>query len=436
MNMNRRIGILTCLLLVIISGAAFADVQIDSASFPDDNFRKCVEAFDLDHDGKLNSDEIAVVTEMDCSDREISSIRGIEFFPSLKELDCRYNTLKKIDISRNTNLEALYCGNNQLTRLNVSKNTALKELYCGSNQITSLNVRKNVSLAELACSSNPLSGLDVSKNTALEDLYCCNIGLKELDVSHNPQLRELYCYGNELTDLNLNKSTKITSLYCYHNKIKEIDLSHVVFLKKHVSQYESSTDSGVIYWNGGGTGEPVLEVDDTVRIIAGPVDIGAATIKMDDIHEYTGKAIKPSAAVLYNDQKLKKGRDYTVSYRNNKKIGTATITIKGKGAYTGTVSANFTILPRAVEITSLTAGKGQLEIEWEKSSTATGYEIIYGVSPDANNAMIRTVTGKTKVILDGLKPKTKYYVKVVAFKTVGDMDYYSSYSSVKSKRTK
>lgn len=59
---------------------------------------------------------------------------------------------------------------------------------------------------------------------------------------------------------------------------------------------------------------------------------------------YTGKAVKPSVSPELNGITLRKGKDYTVSYRNNKKCGVATLTIKGTGNYTGTSSVSFTIV--------------------------------------------------------------------------------------------
>ena len=60
-------------------------------------------------------------------------------------------------------------------------------------------------------------------------------------------------------------------------------------------------------------------------------------------YTYTGKAITPDPEVYCEDTRLVKGKDYTVSYKNNINAGTATVTIKGKGNYTGTATQNFTI---------------------------------------------------------------------------------------------
>lgn len=60
-------------------------------------------------------------------------------------------------------------------------------------------------------------------------------------------------------------------------------------------------------------------------------------------YTYDGHSKKPSVTVRYSGKKLKKNRDYTVSYRNNKKRGTAKVIVRGKGKYTGTVTKTFRI---------------------------------------------------------------------------------------------
>lgn len=59
---------------------------------------------------------------------------------------------------------------------------------------------------------------------------------------------------------------------------------------------------------------------------------------------YDGTAKTPSVTVKLGSKVLKADTDYTVSYANNIKPGTATVTVKGKGAYTGSAKATFTIL--------------------------------------------------------------------------------------------
>lgn len=61
------------------------------------------------------------------------------------------------------------------------------------------------------------------------------------------------------------------------------------------------------------------------------------------VQTYTGTALTPNVTVTYKNKTLVKNVDYTVSYKNNTQIGTATAVITGKGDYSGTVQKNFTI---------------------------------------------------------------------------------------------
>lgn len=66
---------------------------------------------------------------------------------------------------------------------------------------------------------------------------------------------------------------------------------------------------------------------------------------------YTGKAITPTVKVTYNGKILLKNKDYTLSYKNNKNVGTASIIITGKGSYTETKTVTFKIVKAANTMT-------------------------------------------------------------------------------------
>ena len=159
-------------------------IPIDPAHFPDENFRDRVAFYcDKDHDGTLSQDELNRVTELYVDHANIKDLTGIELFPNLDKLDCKYNNLTRLDVSKNTKLTKLYCESNQLTGLDLSKNTALTELDCALNQLTGLDLSKNTALTELNCQDNQLTSLDLSKNTALTKLYCALNQLTSLDLS-------------------------------------------------------------------------------------------------------------------------------------------------------------------------------------------------------------------------------------------------------------
>ena len=70
--------------------------------------------------------------------------------------------------------------------------------------------------------------------------------------------------------------------------------------------------------------------------------IANAKVTVKDV-QYKGKAVKPAVRVKIGNVTLKEGTDYTVKYSKNNKIGTAKVTITGKGNYTGTKTASFKV---------------------------------------------------------------------------------------------
>ena len=74
------------------------------------------------------------------------------------------------------------------------------------------------------------------------------------------------------------------------------------------------------------------------------ISISKASVTLStSTYAYDGKAKTPSVTVKVGGKTLKNDTDYTVSYSNNTKVGTAKVTITGKGNYTGSVSKTYSI---------------------------------------------------------------------------------------------
>lgn len=188
----------------------------------DPGFRSyCLNEFDTNKDGKILKEEAEVVTNIYLYNKNIQSLKGIECFVNLVNLNCTSNQLTTLDVSNNTKLRELCCGSNRLTRLDVSKNIALERLRCFGNQLTSLDVSKNTALRDLDCWDNQLTNLDVSKNTALTKLDCGNNHLTNLDISKNVNLSEIKTEGNPIKNLNAGKNTKVISSRTSSNNAAE-----------------------------------------------------------------------------------------------------------------------------------------------------------------------------------------------------------------------
>ena len=154
---------------------------------------------------------------------------------------------------------------------------------------------------------------------------------------------------------------------------------------------------------------------------------------------YSGKTLKPSITVKLGSKKLVKGTDYTVSYKNNKNIGKATVTITGIKKYKGTVSKTFKINPKKVTKLKVKAGKKKMTVSWKKDTNSGGYEILYATSKNFKKGKktVKIKSYKTaKKVINNLKSKKTYYVKVRTFKKVSGTTYYGTYTSSKKIKIK
>ena len=112
-----------------------------------------------------------------------------------------------------------------------------------------------------------------------------------------------------------------------------------------------------------------------IAVAGAAQSIAGATVKVGNV-TYSAEAQKPAVTVTLNGVTLKQGIDYTVAYANNVEVGTATATITGKGAYEGTVKANFQIghLAKVGLFKDFTNGSWFLD---EKQGAFTGLRTLY-----------------------------------------------------------
>lgn len=153
----------------------------------------------------------------------------------------------------------------------------------------------------------------------------------------------------------------------------------------------------------------------------------SATVKNQT---YTGKARTPDVTIKDGSKTLKKGTDYTLTYKNNKKIGTASVTIKGKGDYSGEKTLTFKIVPKKTTLTAKKSGE-KVNLSWKKVSGAEKYEIYYREKGESKYKKLATVSGgKTSYSTSKLNKNKTYEFKIRSYAESGGKKYYSSYSKV------
>ena len=261
----------------------------------------------------------------------------------------------------------------------------------------------------------------------------CTVCKKVLETAEIPALSRI--------SISKASVTLSTSTYAYDGKAKKPGVT----VKLNGKTLKNSTDYTVSYSNNTkvgtakvtikGKGNYTGSVSKTYSI---KNNFKKATVSSISTKAFTGKNITQSITVKYNGKTLKNGTDYTVSYSNNKNIGTATVKVAGKGSYTGTITKTFKINPAKQEIQKLTAKSKAFFVDWAQKGSATGYEIQYATNSKFTSAKKVTITNKntdTKTI-SKLSGKKKYYVRVRSYTTVKGTKYYGAWSASKSVTTK
>ncbi|MDO5521850.1 MAG: NEAT domain-containing protein [bacterium] len=218
-----------------------------------------------------------------------------------------------------------------------------------------------------------------------------------------------------------------------------------VVVKNGTVTLAAGTDYTVTYSNNKAVGTATVKITGkgnytgtkTVTFKIAKRSISSAAASSIGTKTYTGSAIKPGVTLKYNGIKLKNGTDYTVKYSNNKATGKATITITGKGNFTGTKKVTFNIVPKKPVISKAVSSKTKsATVTVKKVTGATGYQISYATSKNGTYKAAGTTTTKTSYTVKGLKKNKTVYVKVRAYKVINGKKVYGSYSAVKAVKVK
>ena len=172
---------------------------------------------------------------------------------------------------------------------------------------------------------------------------------------------------NHVCGMNINSDyTSAASLYNnYCTRISEKDArpGDIVFWKGTYGNLDYISHVGIYCGNGVAidAGDPIgydrvtdiknMNGKTAERVYGRLVSLSDTSIRLDSAivkarvsdRAYTGSAQQPKPTVVAAGSVLKEGTDYTLSYSNNVNIGTASVTIKGKGNYRGSVTKNFKI---------------------------------------------------------------------------------------------
>ncbi len=220
------------------------NLKAQYVTIPDPNFRAWLQANvpSAMSGNQMDTTSLAVTTRtnVDVYYKWISNLHGIQYFKTLKSLDCSTNNIIALNNLPNT-LLYLKCDYNQISNLPILPNS-LETLICSNNELTALPVLPS-SLKTLVCNKtfspflaslpnlpSQLDTLEINGH-GLGSLPTLPMGLKKLSYRKNyvtsfpilpPTLLYLNCSVNYITGVAPNFPTTLIKLDCSSNLITNL----------------------------------------------------------------------------------------------------------------------------------------------------------------------------------------------------------------------
>ena len=236
--------------------------------------------------------------------------------------------------------------------------------------------------------------------------------------------------GYELQYSTRSDFTGAKTLIISSNKTDKKTVSNLTAGKKYYVRVRSYTIVSGKRYNGAWS--------DTKSVTTAKYDIAEAKVAGIKNKSFTGKNITQSITVTYSGKTLKNGTDYIVKYSRNKNIGTAKVTVTGKGSYGGVITKSFVITPARQTIQKLMPVKKGFYIDYAQKGSATGYEISYAENISFSGAKtVKVTSNKTdKKTVTDLKSQKTYFVRVRSYTATGNKTYFGQWSDIAKVYTK
>ena len=316
------------------------------------------------------------LTELDLSNFNTSKVTNMEnMFHRCEKL--RKINLSNFDTSSVTSMGMMFEGctsleNVDLSRFNTSEVTDVGAMFYECKSLTDVDI-SNFDASKIGymgymftrcenLKSLNMSGLDASKVTTMEGMLAGCKNLEKLNISNlktsdvtNMNAVFYKCAklkSIDLSSFDISKVTNIDSMLAGCTNLESINTPVNSDTEKgslpETENMQWEDESGKVYSCLPGNIEHSIVLTRKVP----QVELKSEFITLEKTaYEYTGTPIQPTVIVKDASEKvLTEDTDYTVSYENNTNAGTATVTVTGKGNYTGTVSVEFTINPKVLTL--------------------------------------------------------------------------------------
>lgn len=460
-DMNNMFGSCKSLKEINLQGVDTSKVTNMSWMFSGCKSLENIDLSDLDTSSTTNMtfmfDGCKSLSNIDISKLDTSSVTSIAaMFTNCESLSCI--DLSNLNAPNVTDMASMFSGckalkDVNLSNLDASNVTNMASMFLGCKSLEHINLAgiKTPKVTDVSAmfgncgslESVDISPLDTSNVTTISSMFSdCKrlktISLAGIDTSHVANFANAFKGCSSLATVDLagidtTSATDMDSMFAQCTKLQAIDISTFDMSKlgKDPNALSRMFDNcpsleritvgdkcAASFPEPGGSRATGNWINTASNEIYAPINVPAnvaATYESqldvtqfpffynpDDV-TYTGSPIEKKVTST-----LKQGRDYTVAYANNMKVGTAAITIAGTGRYAGSMELPYDIVkatPSYPEVKGLTATCGQKLSDialpegfaWEGDASATvdtpGWPTYTATYTPADTANYSTVSG-------------------------------------------
>ncbi len=378
-------------------------------------------------------------------------------------LEWTSSNTKVATVDKSGNIKAIGAGTATITvKTSNGKTATVKVTVTNPNvPITSVKINQKSLNVMIGKTSKLTATINPSNTTQSKNLTWTSSNKKIATVDKNGNVKGIKAGTANITvktsngktatiKVTVKKPTPIKSVKL-NKKTLKLELNKTYQLKATINP-SNTTDSKVLTWStsnkkvaivdkngkitavGGGSATITVKTANkkkaTVKVTVSKINAKKATISAIKNQVQTGKALKPSVQVKLNGKVLKNRTDYTVSYKNNKNAGKATVTVKFKGNYTGTKTGSFIIVPSKVNIKNPSTSKKSITVKYSKVSGAKYYQTAYRLK--GTNKWSYTTKSKISKLTSGKEYEVMIRAGIKSVKNT----IYGTWSNVKTIKVK
>ncbi len=292
--------------------------------------------------------------------------------------------------------------------------------------ISGLSSEKAAEIKELTDNGQTLSilfGTDSGFNLVFEGSHrMINFKQRGLDEEyHQPPISLVY-FTSSGSSYKLVFKIELSTFYTLVSPIKET-VANAKIAAFSLSAVSSSGER--TYYGGKKFRYLPYATEKTAR-----VDVSTLSVSIAKQKVYTGSKITPDVIMKNGTYQLRKGTDYTLSYKNNVKIGKATVIIKGRGVYKGTKKVTFSIIPQRPSFSDAYIKGSNIVLTWSAVEKIDSYYVYRSSDGGKTYSLIKKLKAGNTTCVTSMPSGGEYIFRLRAGKDVGGKTYYSLYSDI------